>query len=87
MPNNKKSNYPQVEIYQSLSGIASFVKIDGEEVRALRSITVHTTFNDITTITLEILGRASTKLRGKVNMVETIMLDHNGKEIKIGGTG
>ena len=85
MPKNEKeSKYPEVEIYQTLSGLYSFVKIDGEEVRALRSINVYTPFDDITTITLEILGRVSTRLRGKVNVIETVYINADGKEIKIG---
>ena len=87
MPNNKKSNYPEVEINLTPNGYCSSVKIDGENVPALRSIDISARFDDITTFKIEVLGRISTKLRGKVHVIESIPFDENGKEIKIGGTG
>ena len=74
----------RIEVSCGLNGGDFALKIDGHDIRYVRDVSISVPLGGTPTVTIEVLGRIDAKIRGAVNIIETVHYDSEGKEIKIG---
>ena len=81
---NDNTVLSDIEMNITPAFFGSVVKVNGHDVRYIRDISVSANLGSVPTVTIEVLGRIDAKIRGAVNIIETVHYDSEGKEIKIG---
>ena len=81
---NDNTVLSDIEMNITPAFFGSVVKVNGRHIRRVRSVLLSANLNDVPTATIEVIGRIDAKIRGAVNIIETVHYDSEGKEIKIG---
>ena len=79
---DKKKGSSEIEINFPGKSFDGSIKIDGIEVPGTRDIEIFIPLEGIPTVKINVLGHIAGKLKAKVNIQETILVDAKGNEIK-----
>lgn len=73
---------PKVEISLSEFPVSedNSLKINGHRIGGVRSINFSSSYNDVTEITIKLIGQVDAEVRGHVNVVEEHVHEHPDKK-------